>query len=195
VRELRAERVLGNHEEKHIRFRIRELEVRAGRRPNNLMEFKPEQRELNAKLTKEDWDYVKGSPVWLDLGDGVTVVHAGFEPGVPMEEQSPDRVVRLVYVDKTGMMAKHEEDFRKKPKDSERWAKSFDRFNVVYGHAVFSLRDPQIDDVGGVTHYGIDTGCYAGGYLSAWVREPGAAPMIVQVQAKRCYLPREVSET
>ena len=92
------------------------------------------------------------------------------------------------------MMAVDKKDFRKCPEGAKRWAERFSDCSVVYGHAVFSLEYPTIDRVAGKTHYGIDTGCYAGGRLSAWVREPGRLPNVVQVQAKQVYRSRYLSQ-
>ena len=194
ARELRVECVQGNHEEKYLRFRLREREVREGKRAENKMDFPEGKRAVFAQLDEADWAYLAAMPLMLDLGGGVTVVHGGFEPGVSPFQQRPDKIVRLVYVKADGMMAKHTDDFRKRPDGSRRWAELWKDFSVVYGHAVFSLEDPTIDHVGEVTHWGIDTGCYAGGRLTAWVREPGRVPTLVQVQAKRCYCPRTLAE-
>lgn len=194
ARELRVEAVQGNHEEKYLRFRLREREVLAGKRPENKMQFPPAKRAIFAALDDDDWAYLEAMPLMLRLDDGTMVVHGGFEPGLSVHQQRPDKVVRLVYVGDDGMMVKHADDFRKRPEGSRRWAELWPHFDVVYGHAVFSLSNPTIDHVGPVTHWNIDTGCYAGGRLTAWVRELDRAPVFVQVQAKRCYLPRKIAE-
>lgn len=194
ARELKAECVQGNHEEKYLRFRMREREVREGRREENKMIFPGEKRAVFAQLGEDDWAYMEAMPLTLDLGEGVTVVHGGFEPGLSLAQQRPDKVVRLVYVKDDGTMAKHTDDFRRRPDGSRRWAEVWKDFSVVYGHAVFSLTDVTIDRHEEVTHWGIDTGCYAGGRLTAWVREAGQAPTLVQVQAKRCYRHRVLAD-
>lgn len=207
ARELRAESVLGNHEDWYLRFRRRELEVRNGTRAKNEMRSTPAKLQIAASLDEDDWVYFKRMPLWIDL-EGIKAVHAGFEPCFSIQDQRADKVVRLVYVDTNGKTAKtvkssfvnaegktiEVEDHRKKPPGSKRWAEMFDRFDTIYGHAVFSFTDPVVDCTGEAVHYGIDTGCYAGGRLTAWVRAHGGSPEIVQVQAKTSYGHRELAE-
>ena len=66
--------------------------------------------------------------------------------------------------------------------------------NVVYGHAVHSLKSPRVDrPVPGVECWGIDTGCCFGGRLTALCIETRE---IVQVDAREKYadLKREIIE-
>lgn len=190
ARELKAESCLGNHESKQIQFRTNQEKNRISGRPNHMM-FGPEKRAIFDQFNGDDWMYLNVMPLRINLGDGLIAVHAGFEPAFPPEKQRYDKVVRVVYVDEDGKMAtpKQGEDPYCKPAGSERWATRWDKFNVVYGHAVFSLTNVTRDLVGPCTHYCIDTGCYAGGKLTALVRDEKRLS-IVQVQAKRCYQPR-----
>lgn len=194
ARELGATCVQGNHEEKYLRFRQREREVRTGVRRENKMVFSDEKRALFAAFDDADWAYLEAMPLTFDLDEDFTVVHGGFEAGLPGDQQRADKIVRLVYIGDDGMMAKHRGDFRQRPDKSRRWAEAWTNGCVVYGHAVFSFTDPTIDRVGPVMHWGIDTGCYAGGRLTAWVREDDRSPVIVQVPAKRCYVPRKLAD-
>lgn len=193
ARELKAEAVLGNHEEKQLLFRRRQRQNRETGRVNH-MQFGPAKRAVFDQFNEEDWAYLEAMPLWIDLGDGLTAVHAGFEPGLSMQAQRSDKVVRVVYVGEDGKMAvpKQGEDPHAKPAGSHRWALLWDRFDVVYGHAVFSLGHPIDDFVGPYKHRAIDTGCYAGGRLTALVREQST--QYVQVQAKHVYEAREVAE-
>lgn len=189
ARELRAECVRGNHEDKYLGFRLRQKQLRETGRENHMM-FGPEKRKIYDQLNEEDWAYLEAMPLWVNLGDDLIAVHAGFEPGLTMKEQRPDKVVRVMYVGDDGKMATgkgHE-----KPAGSRRWSECFGRFDVVYGHAVYSLSEVTRDFIGPYTHRGIDTGCFAGGRLTAFVRGD-TRTWIVQVQAKQVYEPREVA--
>src|SRR5262249_7089141 len=43
-----------------------------------------------------DWTLLETSPLWIDLPEhGARVVHAGVVPGVPIDEQHPDTLMRI----------------------------------------------------------------------------------------------------
>lgn len=94
ARELRAESVRGNHEDWYLRFRQRELEVRNGTRAKNEMQSTPAKIKIATQLDADDWAYFERMPLWIDL-DGVTAVHAGFEPCFSMREQRQSRTAGL----------------------------------------------------------------------------------------------------
>lgn len=189
ARELKIETILGNHESKYLDFRKRQKQLRETGRENHMM-FGPAKRAIYDQLNEEDWAYLEAMPLWLDLGEGLIAVHAGFEPGLTMKEQRPDKVVRVMYIGDDGKMVTGKD--HEKPAGSVRWSERFGRFDVIYGHAVYSLSEVTRDFIGPYTHRGIDTGCYAGGRLTAYV-QGGTRTWIVQVQAKRVYEPREVA--
>lgn len=200
ARELGAESVKGNHECWYSRYRIRREQFRLGQIERILMKATPPKTELFDRLSDDDWSYLDAMPWWIDIDDDTKVVHAGFIPGVPVDQQTGDRVCRVVYVDPVHpRMATPDGCVNQKPAGSVRWATRWRGCGVVYGHAVFSFERPTIDPSplpGHPACYGIDTGCYAGGRLTGWVRTPtrdGARIEIAQVQARQCYQRRELS--
>ncbi len=199
AQELGAVSVLGNHEDKYLGFRMREEQLRRGEIAKNAREFSDEKRAVYNQLSDADWRYFELMQPWAYVDEAKTyvAVHAGFEPGIPPFDQRDDKVCRVVYVGDDGRMKINKKNFRKKPGDSKRWAIGFNWFSVVYGHVVFSMNHVQKDFVGPHTHYGIDTGCYAGGMLTALVWDDDvmvSKPVIVQVRARQIYMNREISE-
>ena len=134
---------------------------------------------------------------YIDLTDKWYVVHAGVEAR-PFQEQVPDRVMRIRYVDpETGYMIAYDEGSLDQPKGSVPWQAMWEGpQSIIYGHAVHSRKVPRIDvretKHGLVRCYGIDTGCCFGGRLTAIVFEDEAMeshPEFVQVDALKEYIP------
>lgn len=191
AREGGAEVCLGNHEEKHVRWRRNERRQAAGGRPNMMKPFDERKLAQHASLSDDDVAWMAALPVTVDLGQGWVGVHAGFEPGVPMERQTADRMTRIRYVERgTSKFVPLGEDFSQPP-GTAYWAELYDGArSVAYGHCVHSLTEPRQDEPRpGVFCVGLDTGCVFGGRLTAMVMEPGTRPRFVQVQARREYCP------
>lgn len=183
VRELGAECVLGNHEEKHLRYAAHE--ARHGSDPTYRIPMRPFERRRAAEhalLTRDDLLWISGLPRNLSLGGGWTAVHAGFVPGVPVSRQPPDWTIRLRYVDRAGCPVPRARGDAGEP-GVRRWAEAWTGpESVVYGHFPQRLDAPKRDEpVPGVTCLGIDTGCVYGGRLTALVLPAGE---IVQVPSR-----------
>lgn len=175
ARELRARSVLGNHEEKHLRW------LRAGS-PHTALRGRPSPR-----LSPADLAWLGALPPWLRLDGGWAVVHGGFAPARSLTEQRKDEVVRLRLVDARGEMqvAVH----GRAPEGSAPWATRWrGPESVVYGHQVHDLDTPRVDEpLAGVRCVGLDTGCCYGGRLSALLLP---AEEIVSVAARQPYARR-----
>lgn len=131
--------------------------------------------EVARAMRDVDWTLLETSPLWLDLPEhGVRVVHAGVHPGVPIEQQHPDTLMRIRTV---GKKVPWGELYRGAPQ-------------IVFGH----------NALGGLQMHpwatGLDTACVYGGRLSAMVlREGERVPssisrrraLIVQQTAARAY--------
>jgi serine/threonine protein phosphatase 1 len=93
-------------------------------------------------------------PLYADLGDTV-VVHAGVRPGVPLDAQTREDLLKIKTVDGTP--------------DGAPWWEVYDGpRRVVFGHHV--VREPLV-----LPHaVGLDTGCVYGGSLTAYTLETGA---------------------
>jgi len=183
VRELGAESVLGNHEEKHLRYAAHEARRREDRTYRNPMRrFDARRAAEHARLTREDLLWLAGLPRWISLGEGWIAVHAGFVPGLTLAAQPPDWTIRLRYVDEAGSPVPRSRGDAGEP-GVRRWAEAWTGpESVVYGHFPQRLDLPKQDEPRpGVVCLGIDTGCVYGGRLTALVL-PGAE--VVQVPSR-----------
>lgn len=195
ARERGFQSIMGNHEEKHVRWR--KHEDRAAKDPtytNPMLPMTLPRLAQNAALTAEDVAWLQGLPLVLEPFPGLVLVHGGLFPGQPLAEQMKDKklrdkILRLRWVDADGEFVALESDTDPNgPPGSRPWMEVYDGpSNVVYGHAVHSLSTPRVDiRPNGVKTYGIDTGCCFGGRLTALVVEGGSIEF-VQVDAKRAY--------
>jgi bis(5'-nucleosyl)-tetraphosphatase (symmetrical) len=194
VRELRAECLLGNHEEKAERWRRREEQARATGKANPMQDPGPERRAQWLALSGDDLAWIRAMPLVLDLGSGWLAVHGGFEDK-PMGKQRRDRVIRCRYLDATGEMVPLRDDLSQPPGAvfwTERWQGPD---SIVYGHNVDNLTTPRVDaPAPDVECIGLDTGCVFGGHLSAMVLFHDGVKAFAQVQAKKAYAARTSSE-
>ena len=194
ARECGIEVILGNHDEKHLRWRRREDARKIRGIPNAMRPFPPEVAAQNEMLSPEDIAWLTARPLWLDVAPGWRAVHAGFEPGVPMEKQRPEKVIRVRFVDpETGEMVSLEEGNADQPVGSVRWHSMWEGPNVVFGHAVQG-RTPVTYMTNGTPPWcvGIDTGCCYGGSLTALILEEGREPTFASVIARRAYYTQHV---
>lgn len=170
ARELGAECVLGNHEEKHLRFAMHEERRRGDRHHRNPVRFDPRRAAEHAALSHDDLGWIASLPRTLSLGSGWVAVHAGFVPGRRVTAQPPDWIIRLRYVDHEGNPVARLRGDGGEP-GVRRWAEAWTGpEHVVYGHHPQSLSEPRHDaPAPGVRCLGIDTGCVYGGRLTAFV--------------------------
>ena len=202
IRALKVEVVKGNHEESHIRFRRHEDRRRATGQKNPMRPFTQVRREQNEALSHKDIEWMKALPLTIALEGGFVAVHGGFRPGLPVEDQDPNDVVRMRFLDKdTHKPLPLDKDYEQPP-NSIFWSLVWrGPEHVLYGHAVqgdqpfhytrkvdppFELFRPEWPEV--VHTVGLDTGCTFGGTLTALLTEDGFKTWdYVQVKAKRVY--------
>jgi hypothetical protein len=163
ARETGVAAVLGNHDAHVLRAAAGDPDVRA---PH---------RSVAASLSRADLDWLRARPLWLRLGPlagrPYVVVHGGFVPGVPLDDQERDLVLNLRSITNKGKPSKKIE--------GTPWAALWGGpEHVVFGHdAVRGLqREPFAT--------GLDTGCVYGNELTALVLPEGE---LVSVPAARVY--------
>lgn len=149
ARELGAITVRGNHEEHVLGFRRAALEgaplPRIGR----------SHREVVESLDDEDWDYLFGTPTYLELPEArATVVHAGLAPGVPLAEQTREHLLNMRSIRPDGSISSRIEEG---VPWAARWAGPE---RVFFGHD--AVRGLQLHP----RAIGLDTGCVYGGELT-----------------------------
>ena len=192
ARGLGAEGVMGNHEEKHIRYHAHEQrKLRNPHYKNPVSSYDEDKLRQYRELRDDDFDFLRGWPPLLDLGKygdrDYVVVHAGLEPAHTVENQNAGHVMRIRWVDKAGHYIPLEQGSLARPENaagrwSERWNGSHD---VIYGHAARSFARPVVDQASKAHCYGIDTGCVFGGRLTAMTLP---SRLFVQVPARQAYV-------
>ena len=190
ARELGADCVLGNHEEKHIRWRRWEEKIAAGEADSNPMRpFTGSRLDEHNALSDDDMGWLRGLPSFLRLDESWLVVHAGFETnGAAPEDQKLSTICRVRDVGEDGRMAADHRNPLKPVDGSVPWSTRWEGpENVVYGHAVHSLSEARLDEHDGYTCYGIDTGCVFGGRLTALVVHDDGRKILTYVDAKEAY--------
>jgi len=188
MREIGAEMILGNHEERMLRWLAHEDKRKLTGKVNP-MSVSEEQAAEWLSLSAEDVEWLRGAPVTLDLGSNTLAVHGGMLPGIPVDKQKAGTMLRLRYLTAEGKFAAIGADCEM-PEGACEWQARYDgEFNLVVGHAVHSLDAPRVDRLpnGRVIH-NLDTGCVHGGKLTALILQTGE---YVQVQAAREYHPRK----
>lgn len=183
ARQLGAQCVMGNHEEKALRWRRHER-----KRQEDPGHYKNPMRAVNqarldqwAKIPDDHWDWIASWPMFFHINEDYVGVHAGCMPDIPIEQQTPNELMRLRYVKSIptplGYMRykmaglKNTGEVDAKPSDvihhwTELWAGPK---HIVYGHYVWDDVHFTKNEMTGATTWGIDTGCVHGGFLTAKV--------------------------
>jgi predicted phosphodiesterase len=158
--------VRGNHDEHVLRWH-------AGKQPEG-KKLKPEHRQVLETLEAEDWAWLESLPLHRHFPElNVRVVHGGFVPGVPLEEQKPELLLNLRSITPKGEPSK-------KMDEGAPWGSLWKGPElVIFGH----------DALRGVQQHphaiGLDSGCVYGHRLTAYVLPEGR---FYSVKAKRVYM-------
>jgi hypothetical protein len=194
VRELDVECIMGNHEEKHLRWRKHEKNRQLTGKANPMKPMSAADMLANEQLSDQDITWMKSLPLKLNLGDNWWAVHAGCEPRLPLAKQIPAQIMRVRFVNENGMGQSLNPD-KSQPEGTVYWTEQWKGpENIVYGHCVHDLKNPRLDFCGpSASCLGIDTGCCFGGHLTAALfrfDKPFKNQVdweIVQVKAKQKY--------
>lgn len=191
-----AEIVRGNHDDRYVKLHQKmqwHKDHPKDLKPQWLKNY-PDRIVIYKGLSEDDHQWLAEAPVRIWLPEHKTVVvHAGFKPGVPLEEQDDNSMmhVRFLYQVASGYVPARlsKDNDYSQPLESVFWADLYDGdWNVVYGHHVWDYDNIQVHENNkGIKCYGIDTGCCFGGSLSALILSENCASQIIQVKAKKRY--------
>ena len=186
VRELSAICVMGNHDEWYRRNDRHEA-VRLSTGKKNPMRKNPEKEAIYAQLSAVDLAWLAALPLYYRLDEHTVVVHAGMSPGIPVEKQPTQSLLRMRYLRRaTGQMWNMASEELLTPDVAAYWTEVWTGpDDVVYGHHP-SKTDTVVTEHNGVRCWGIDTGCCFGNKLTAWVRTDGDV-RLVSVPARAQY--------
>ena len=156
VRRTGAIVVRGNHEQKLLdwrRARIAWMHGEAAAKPP----ISRMHRDLARSLRPVDWTLLETAPLFVDLEEhGVRVVHAGIVPGVAMDAQSPQTMMRIRTVRVPGP--------KRGKTTNVLWGRCYaGPPQIIFGHNAA----PGLQLHAWAT--GLDTGCVYGGRLTAMV--------------------------
>jgi predicted phosphodiesterase len=171
AREIGARGVRGNHDQHVLAWQRKGRHHPEGR----LEALKPQHRRVAETLTDLDWQYLASLPLVLRLPEhDAIVVHGGFVPGVPLDEQRPEHLLNLRSITPDGRPSK-------RATDGEPWGATWQGpAHAVFGH----------DALRGLQQHphatGLDTGCVYGKQLTALIFPERR---LVHVEARRAYAP------
>ncbi len=189
AQELGARTVLGNHEDKHIRFAKWTKKLHSGEVTKHPMKFDEPKTKIQSGLSDADLHWLENLPLYIRLGKfngrKFVVVHGGLEFNKPIEKQ-PKNMMRIRYVHEEKGYFMGSQYIGHQPDGSKYWSECWTGpESIIYGHAVWA--DVRIDNHSGYTCYGIDTGCCFGGRLTAMILPEKGAFEFVAVRAKEKY--------
>jgi diadenosine tetraphosphatase ApaH/serine/threonine PP2A family protein phosphatase len=165
--------VLGNHEDKIIRY----LKHQQSKKKNPIILDEDEQNIVQTLLAKHI-EYLQSMPLFLQFKN-IVVLHGGVQNNMDLEniqKRDKDKILRLRYLDKDG----HFVTLGKEDESSVFWADVYDGNQgfIVYGHEW--SQEVKISKFA----IGIDTGCVYGNKLSA----------ITFSLSKNTYIKQSISE-
>lgn len=160
IQEHNIKSVLGNHEDKIIRYL--QYEKQTSKNPITLDE--DEQNIVN-NLDSRDIDFLMNLPLFMKF-ENITIVHGGLKNSYDLDNLTKNqkaKILRMRYLDKNQNFIA----FGKEENDSIFWADLYDGNQglVIYGHQW--LQEAKINQFA----IGIDTGCVYGNKLSAVIFE------------------------
>ena len=183
VQENNAVCVMGNHDEWYVRRAKHALSGKP-----NPMKPNPDKERIFQTLGIEDLAFLSSLPLYHRIDSKTVVVHAGMRPGVPIEKQLPNELLRMRYLERaTGKMISLDSDKLLTPDVAAFWTEVWTGPDeVIYGHHP-SKTDTIVTENNGVHCWGIDTGCCFGNKLTAWVRDESGKVSLVSVPARQQY--------
>jgi bis(5'-nucleosyl)-tetraphosphatase (symmetrical) len=185
--------VRGNHEDKLCKWRFREDQFKLTGRKNKMHPPSPERMEQWNQFSDDEIEWLRSLPVMLEIPNNWLVVHAGLIPDKPLSEQDPEKIMRIRNIDPETMKSVSVDENFESPPGTVRWNSLWKGpWNVVYGHYVVGLSEPEItvyklENGGEIKCVGIDTGCCFGGRLTGLIIHPDSTIGFTQVKAHAEY--------
>jgi len=156
IQEHNIQSVLGNHEDKLVRY----LEHENSNRKNPIS-LDEDEKNIIEGLDKQDIEFLKNLPLFLKY-ENITILHGGLQNHHNLNnltKKEKSKILRMRYIDiEDNFLAYGKED-----NTSIFWADLYDGNQgfIVYGHQWF--KEPKITQ----NAIGIDSGCVYGNRLSA----------------------------
>lgn len=181
---LSAECVMGNHEEKALRWRRHEKRRQEDPKhyKNPMLGIHQARLDQWAQIPDKHWDWIATWPKFIHINEDYVGVHAGCMPDVEIEQQLPNELMRLRYVKciptpsgymkykMAGLKETGEKPDVKAGEVIHHWTELWaGPKHIVYGHYIWDDVHLTTNEMTGATTWGIDTGCVHGGHLTAKV--------------------------
>jgi bis(5'-nucleosyl)-tetraphosphatase (symmetrical) len=190
----KAESVLGNHDEQHVRFRRHTIQEALTGKKNPMKSMNAVALTAQRAFTDDDIAWMRNLPLKIQIHKDWWALHAGCETRFDFDHQDPAQLLRCRYLNADGKAVALNPD-KSQPIDTVYWSEVWSgQQSIVYGHNVHSLTSPRVDErPNGVKCIGIDTGAVFGGSLTSvildWKNDNDKDPVIsyVQVQSQRDY--------
>lgn len=150
--------VIGNHEEKLLRYCTHEL-----KKEKNQVILTRSQKEVYEKMEARDFDQMAEFPLYI-REDNITILHGGILPTMSLGKlgkRDQEKIIHLRWVDAKGHFVALDDEKNR----AHFWTEKYDGREgfIVYGHQPWE--EPRIDEYAA----GIDTGCVYGNRLTAAV--------------------------
>ncbi len=160
MQEYNIQSVLGNHEDKLVRY----LEHEKSNKKNPIL-LDEDENNIIKNLDKKDIAFLKSLPLFLQY-ENITILHGGIQNHHNLKnltKKEKSKILRMRYLDSEHNFI----SYGKEDKDSIFWAELYDGNQgfIVYGHQWF--KEVKKNNYA----LGIDTGCVYGNKLSAVVFE------------------------
>ncbi len=194
ARDMNAEIIQGNHDDKYVRYRKHERKKLHNRHYKNPMKMKSYRLRIYEKMSSEDMDYLENAPYVIPLWEyNAVVVHGGVMPGRPPHRQNREDYIYTRHLDANTWKRVRLDENLLPPPGSIHWTEVYDgTADIIYGHHVQSLTDPVIrNHYTGARTIGLDTGACFGGRLTAIVLTPEQPEgYYIQVDARKTWRER-----
>lgn len=186
-----AEAVMGNHEEKHLRYRraaLRETWVTGKPATRQPMPHP----EVHRQLTSAEWEWLGSLPLTIWLEEDLVVVHGGFAREC-MPRSPTINACRIRFADIRSRNSVPGVGSIGCPQGATFWTRLYDggengTTSVIYGHQPFHGPNVEVGPDERFWTVGLDTGaCYGDSLTGLWV-EDGE---FVTTSAARSYYGRD----